>query len=53
MRKSLAMYGHSQKPDDVRDRIVSLMGDLTRIELFARKCVPGWDAWGNEVLIDG
>ena len=44
---------HSQKPDDVRDRIVSLMGDLPRIELFARMRIPGWDAWGNEVLIDG
>jgi N6-adenosine-specific RNA methylase IME4 len=45
--------GHSQKPDEVRDRIVSLMGDLPRIELFARKSVPGWDGWGDEVLSDG
>lgn len=28
---------HSQKPDEVRERIVELMGDLPRIELFARK----------------
>lgn len=28
---------HSQKPDEVRDRIVELMGDLPRIELFARE----------------
>ncbi len=40
---------HSQKPDEVRDRIVELMGDLPRIELFARSTAPGWDAWGNEV----
>lgn len=40
---------HSQKPDEVRDRIVELMGDLPRIELFARETAPGWDAWGNEV----
>lgn len=40
---------HSQKPPEVRDRIVQLMGDLPRIELFARERVPGWDAWGNEV----
>ena len=40
---------HSQKPDEVRDRIVSLMGDVPRIELFARQRVKGWDAWGTEV----
>lgn len=40
---------HSKKPDEVRDRIVELMGDLPRIELFARQRVPGWDAWGNEI----
>ena len=39
---------HSQKPDEVRDRIVELMGDLPRIELFARSTAPGWDVWGNE-----
>jgi N6-adenosine-specific RNA methylase IME4 len=40
---------HSRKPDVVRDRIVELMGDLPRIELFARQRVEGWDCWGNEV----
>ena len=40
---------HSKKPDCVREKIVSLMGDLTRIELFARERCDGWDAWGNEV----
>tara|TARA_R100001163_G_scaffold61746_1_gene51976 strand:+ start:736 stop:1284 length:549 start_codon:yes stop_codon:yes gene_type:complete len=40
---------HSKKPDEVRDRIVSLYGDLPRIELFARQKVKGWDCWGNEV----
>lgn len=40
---------HSQKPDETRDRIVELMGDLSRIELFARETAPGWDSWGNEV----
>ena len=39
---------HSQKPAEVRDKIVELMGDLPRIELFAREAAPGWDAWGNE-----
>ena len=40
---------HSRKPDEIRDRIVSLMGGLPRIELFARQVTPGWDCWGNEV----
>ncbi len=40
---------HSKKPDEARKRIVELMGDLPRIELFARKITPGWDVWGNEV----
>ena len=31
-----ARNGHSTKPAEVRDRIVALMGDLPRIELFAR-----------------
>ena len=40
---------HSKKPDEVRDRIVALLGDLPRIELFARQRVCGWDAWGDEL----
>ena len=40
---------HSQKPDEVRDRIVELVGNLPKIELFARQKVEGWDCWGNEV----
>ena len=40
---------HSKKPAIVRDRIVELVGDLPRIELFARQTAEGWDCWGNEV----
>lgn len=40
---------HSEKPAEVRDRIVQLMGDLPRVELFARQYADGWDCWGNEV----
>lgn len=40
---------HSKKPDVVRERIVQLLGDLPRIELFARQTADGWDSWGNEV----
>ncbi len=52
---------HSKKPQEVRRRIVELMGDLPRIELFARKpsnmlmpddSYDGWDCWGNEVESD-
>ncbi len=40
---------HSQKPDEVRQRIERLMGDVPRVELFARQRTPGWDVWGNHV----
>lgn len=40
---------HSAKPKEVRERIVKLLGDLPRIELFAREVAPGWHAWGDEI----
>jgi site-specific DNA-methyltransferase (adenine-specific) len=50
---------HSKKPDEVRNRIVQLMGDVPRIELFCRgdkekdmfgyNRLEGWDVFGNEV----
>lgn len=43
---------HSEKPKEVCERIVQLMGDIPRIELFARAKADGWDAWGNEVNSD-
>lgn len=43
---------HSKKPDETRDRIVKLAGDLPRIELFARQKADGWDIWGNELEND-
>ena len=53
---------HSRKPDEVRTRIVELMGDIPRIELFARdngdknlfneNRLDGWDSFGNEVKND-
>ena len=43
---------HSRKPIECRERIVQMLGDLPRIELFARKEVEGWDCWGNEVESD-
>jgi site-specific DNA-methyltransferase (adenine-specific) len=43
---------HSEKPDEVRKRIVEICGNRRRIELFAREKVKGWDAWGNEIDSD-
>lgn len=43
---------HSKKPDETRDRIIQLCGDLPRIELFARQKTEGWDVFGNEVESD-
>ncbi len=39
---------HSAKPPEVRDRIVKLMGDVARVELFARDAAPRWFGWGNQ-----
>jgi len=40
---------HSKKPDEVRERIVELVGNVSRIELFARDEFDGWDVWGNQL----
>ena len=40
---------HSRKPDEIRDRIVALCGDVPRIELFARQRHDGWDCLGDEI----
>lgn len=40
---------HSEKPAEIRNRIVELFGDVKRIEMFARKTTPGWETWGNEI----
>ena len=39
---------HSRKPDEVREDIEKICGDLPKIELFARQENPGWDCWGNQ-----
>ena len=39
---------HSAKPAIIREKIVQLMGDLPRVELFARNQTPGWGVWGND-----
>lgn len=42
---------HSEKPDDFY-RFVETVSPGPRLELFARKCRPGYDAWGDEVADD-
>jgi N6-adenosine-specific RNA methylase IME4 len=39
---------HSHKPDEVIHRIDQLVGDVPRIELFAREDHEGWVSWGAE-----
>ena len=39
---------HSRKPDIIRQRIIDLFGDISRIELFCRDALQGWDTWGDE-----
>lgn len=40
---------HSKKPNVFRKLIIDLMGDLPRLEMFARETREGFDVWGNEV----
>ncbi len=40
---------HSEKPDEVRERIEEMFPSQTKIELFARKKVEGWNSWGLEI----
>jgi len=39
---------HSEKPQEVYDRIVKFCGDVPRVELFARKRREGWTSHGDE-----
>jgi len=43
---------HSKKPDEARKMIEHFYPYATKIELFARERIEGWDAWGNEVDSD-
>ena len=40
---------HSSKPDEARERIEKMFPRQQKVELFARKKVKGWTAWGNEI----
>ena len=43
---------HSQKPDQVRERISAMFPTQRKLELFARSTADGWSAWGAEVSSD-
>ena len=43
------IMAHSKKPDEIRERIVDLCGNLPGIELFAREKCEGWVSIGNEI----
>lgn len=40
---------HSRKPPIVRQMITQLLGELPRVELFAREQTVGWSALGNDL----
>jgi N6-adenosine-specific RNA methylase IME4/ParB-like chromosome segregation protein Spo0J len=39
---------HSEKPAVFAEHIERLFPNVPKLEMFARKARPGWDAWGNE-----
>ncbi len=40
---------HSEKPQEVYDRIERMFPTQNKMEMFARKKRTGWDVWGNEI----
>jgi len=41
--------GHSHKPDALYQIIEAAWPKATKIELFARRHRPGWEAWGDQL----
>jgi len=39
---------HSAKPAAFRKKCLQLMGNVPRLEMFARQAIAGWDVFGNE-----
>ena len=44
---------HSEKPPEVMQGIEKMFPDQDRVELFARKKVKGWAAWGLDITAPG
>lgn len=40
---------HSEKPEEIYQRIERMYPNASKLELFARKRRPGWDAVGNQL----
>lgn len=40
---------HSEKPAEIRPRIEALVGEVPRIEIFARHRVKNWDCYGDQL----
>jgi N6-adenosine-specific RNA methylase IME4 len=40
---------HSEKPEELQDRIEQTYPGLRYLEMFARRPRPGWTVWGMEV----
>jgi N6-adenosine-specific RNA methylase IME4 len=45
------LQDHSHKPEEAY-AIIERLSPGPRLELFARRKRPGWDAWGNEIMPD-
>lgn len=41
---------HSEKPEEVADRITQMFPTQKKIELFSRRKRKGWEAWGLDVM---
>lgn len=39
---------HSRKPDELREKLLELYGDISRIEMFSREQFEGWDQHGDQ-----
>jgi N6-adenosine-specific RNA methylase IME4 len=45
------VQNHSHKPEE-QYAIIERCSPGPYLELFARRCPPGWDAWGDQVDSD-
>lgn len=41
--------GHSIKPGTLQMRLEKMFPDARKLEMFARRIRPGWEAWGDEI----
>ncbi len=46
-----AQQDHSHKPEE-QFAVIQRLSDGPYLELFARRRMPGWDVWGNEIDSD-